>query len=239
MTTKKKKRKPSRSIAIVTVAKGKVKARYLSSAELRRTAEADFLKDPDSSSIDWHFNNGEYIKYVAIDTFRGWAKKGEWVKRRISYWEGIQDRLLAHLADKILDQKLAELEDMQEVRDALVKMLKPLRDQTTGKIIVDEVTGLPKFAVELPPFDRLAKAFLDIDLRIGLRTGDVTSRIESINSGSSEVGALARPTDPVVHVMSLSKTEAEKMARGLLTDRNQDLESDIIDVEAATDEDPL
>jgi hypothetical protein len=238
MATKKKKRKPSRATtAVVKV----VKPKYLSSAEIRRTAEADFLKDADSKSVDWHYKNGNYAKHVAIDTYRSWAKKGEWVKKRIAYWAGIQERLLSHMADKILERKLAELGEMQEVKDALVQMLKPLRDPKTGKIKIDPNTNLPMFAVELPPFDRLTKAFLDLDLRIGLRTGDVTNRIETVNEATRSEGGsvMATATDPVSHLMTISKVEAEKLARRLLLERNKGLGDGIIDVESETDDGQL
>lgn len=244
MATKRKPtRKPARVAAtkLATIPKGgKSKARPkpvkrsfpMGTAQLIRKAEAEFIKDEEGRSVDWHFQNGEWEKYIAIDTFRAWSKKYKWVSRRIEYWENIQTRLLNHLADKILDQKFKELGQLQELKEAVAVMLKPLSDED-GKILIDE-RGLPQFAVDLPPYDRLVKAFLELDQRIALRTGDVTQRIEISNDEAAESKPTERrllSSEEAATFMSISPEQARSMARQLLMERNEHLEDDVIDAE--------
>lgn len=217
-----KRRRPTR---IEAKPEKKAKPMYLSRAQVRRQAEVAFVKDPDNHTQEWHFENGGYRKYISFSLYKGWVYNDKWVDKRVQYWRNIQNRVLSHLADKILDKKLEELNEMQIVRDALVETLMPLRDED-GKVIRDKKTGMPKFAIELPPYDKLMKAFLDLDLRIGLRTGEATSRIDTTG------GSLGTP-DPVASLVKLSKPEAEMLARNLLEARNKQL----IETEAEEDDD--
>jgi hypothetical protein len=236
-------RKPARKPvkkALAKVAKKKsTKKRNSLTAELIRRAETTFLKDEEAHSVDWHFKEGDYEKYVSLDTFRSWSTKFRWVPRRIEYWEGIQQRLLNHLADQILDQKIKELGAMTEVKDTIVELLQPLKD-SNGKIQRDPATRLPKFAVDLPPYDRLVKAFLDLDMRIGLRTGEATSRIDTVgHKADADAGTTRQLLSPEESsgLMKITPDEAKSLARKLLMERNEHLEDDVIDAEyEVTDE---
>lgn len=219
----KRERKPSK--AVVAGSKGR------GTADLRRRAEREFLQDADGRSVDWHFENGDYGKAISIHTFRAWAKEDSWVERRIEYWKRIQDRLLEHLSDRLLQERIAELQTMQEIRGAIVEVLMPLRDKD-GHILRDPTTGLPKFGLEMPTYDRAVKAFLDLDLRIGLRTGDVTDRVEAV--GVKDRSLL---DDPVAQAVVLTKDEAQLMARKLLLARHSHLKDDTIEVEAEAEDD--
>ena len=223
---KKKKRSPSGAL---------VKTAFLSTSALQRKAEADFIKDEDSNGVDWHYRNGDpdYTQYIAIDTFRSWAKKGGWVQKRIQYWRVIQERLLSHLADKLLEKKITELGEMQVVRDAIVERLMPKRDPKTGDVLRDD-DGLPEFSLELPSYEKMAKVWLDLDLRMGIRTGEAVGRIGEREEGAS---VLPRAIDPVTSVMAIDESEAQMLARKLLLSRNAHLEDeDVIDVEAEVED---
>lgn len=238
MAAKKKKAK-KRSPAVVPKkpikkkkAKGIVK-RASATADLIRRAETAFIKDENGQGVDWHFHNGDFEKYVSIDTFRSWSKKGNWIKRRIEYWESIQTRLLDHLSDKILDQKIQQLGELHEVKDAVAEYLKPLRDPKTNKILKDEKTGLPKFAVDLPPYDRLVKAFLELDNRIALRTGEATERIDvDVNEAKNQnEGRRLLSQDEASNLMRITPEEAQQMARQIVMSRSEHLQDDVIDAE--------
>lgn len=227
----KKKRKPGK---FKKPALGKVKSITLLSSDIRRQAEEDYITDPDSNSIDWHYKRDDrsYKKACAIDTFRHWAKAGKWSERRIQYWEEIQKRLLAHIQDRLLDQRIKEVEDLHTIKSAVGEYLNPLIDDD-GEVIRNEETGLPKFGVEMPSLDKLVKVYLDLDLRIALKTGDVTNRTETVTANGEEGprGRLLNSGDPVSNLMNIQPHEAKALARKLLLDRNARLDEDIIDME--------
>ena len=228
----KKKRKPGVVPKIRKV--GKVRSITLASADIKRQAEEDYITDPNSNGIDWHYRRDDrsYTKACAIDTFRHWAKVGKWADRRVEYWEEIQTRLLAHIQDQLLQQRIKEVEDLHEIKSAVGEYLVPLRDDD-GDIVRNE-NGLPKFGLEMPPLDKLVKVFLDLDLRIGLKTGDVTNRTETVNDKGDLSGGHSRrllsTKDPVSALMSIQPNEAKLMARQLLLDRNKSLE-EVIEME--------
>lgn len=230
---KKPERKPTKAVPEPEPTRGKLKGRSPGSADLRRRAERDFLQDADGRSIDWHFERGEFAKYISVHTFRAWAKEDGWDGRRVEYWKRIQARLLEHLSDRLLQERIAELKTMREIRGAIVEVLMPLRDEK-GEILRDEVTKLPKFGLELPTYDRVVKAFLDLDLRIGLRTGDVTDRVESVGSGERSI-----IDDPVAQTVILTPAEAQLMARKLLMARHSHLKEDAIDMEEEDEDEAL
>lgn len=227
----KRERKPSRAVPEPSTTL--TKRRPTGIADVRRRAEREFLQDADGHTVDWHFENGGYKKYISIHAFRLWAQHDEWVTRRVDYWNRIQARLLDHLSDRLLQERIAELKTMREIRGAITEVLMPLRDQKTGEILRNPETGLPKFALELPTYDRVVKAFLELDLRIGLRTGDVTDRVEAVGAGERSL-----LDDPVAQNVKLTTEEARLMARRLLLARHAHLKDDqAIDVEAEDGDD--
>ncbi len=223
-----KKRSPSKAVT-VTVATPKLKLRHrVGSDEVIRQSEVAFLQDPDGQTIEWHWKNGVACKYVSLATFHNWAQSGKWIDRRIEYWRQIQDRLLDNLSDKILDQRIAELKDMKAVRDAIVEMLQPMQDKN-GNILRDEA-GLPKFHVTLPPYDRLVRAFIELDTRMGVKGGDVTDRIAIVDGRASRTTVVTGGR--AQELLKLTTEEAQHLARQLLLKRNNRLhDEDVIDME--------
>jgi hypothetical protein len=208
------KRHPSKtdSSAFQTIG-GKV---ILAGPELRRLAEEDYITDADGNSVEYHWKREDrpYRKAVSPDTFYQWARKGKWHKRRVLYWRHIQRRLLSHLQDKILEQKVKDLETLIEIRSAVSEHLVPIRDED-GNIDRDD-RGLPKFSTALPSFDRLVKSFLDLDERIALKSGDVTSRSETINANDP---AASVPTG----IGTIRPEEARILARKFLLEQDNAL----------------
>ena len=228
-----KKRKPSTVAAVPAPAvRARSEKRYIESADLRMRAERDYIRDPDGNGSEWHYKHGGFDKYISLATFQSWHNTGNWASKRVEYWRRIQDRLLDHLADKILDARIRELGDMKIVSDAIVEMLMPLRDEK-GEVRRDPVTKQPLFAVPLPPYDRLVKAYLDLDMRMGLRTGDVTDRVAVTDGRVSRVPITVEGT-PVVTDKPVTPQEAQMLARQLLLSRHASLQgdADAIDVES-------
>jgi hypothetical protein len=208
--------------------------RYFGAAELRRRAERDYIADADANGVEWHWEHGEYANYVALKTFRQWAADGDWHQQRLAYWRSIQDRLLNEMADKILKSQVAELGDMIEVKNVIVEMLTPFK-QADGSIKRDKF-GLPVFKVEVPSYDKLVKAYLDLDQRIGLRTGDVTERVSVAVAPDGTREIKVKPSLGTT-VTSITEDEARMLARQLLLARNPELAgSEVIDAEIENDD---
>lgn len=235
MAVASKKRKPSAVSAAAPSRPARTEKRYIESSDLRMRAERDYIRDPDGNGAEWHYKQGGYDKYVALVTFQAWHNVGNWASRRVEYWRRIQDRLLDHLSDKLLDARIRELGDMKIVSDAIVEMLMPLRN-AKGEVMRDPVTKMPLFSVPLPPYDRLVKAYLDLDMRMGLRTGDVTERIAISDGGrlGREVPVEGGTAVVLSAEKSVTNAEAQMLARQLLLSRHASLQAqdEAIDVEA-------
>lgn len=211
------------------------RAKHSTAHQIRLRAEREYIQDADNNTLEWHWEHGGYDKIVSFNTFASWSKQDNWVHNRIEYWRRIQERLLAHISDKILQRRKAELEEMTEVRSAVLEMLQPVRDPKTGKIVRSEKTGLPEFHVELPPYDRLVKAFLELDKRIDDLTVDMTVRATTLTGGSSVEGGSA-PLLPSGNNMKLSQEEARDLARRLILKRNAEKLEGVIDAESETED---
>ncbi len=226
-----KKRSPTKMVT-ATVAKPTLKPPHKGhtiSSEVKRQSEVAFVQDPDGNTSEWHWQNGIAHKYVSLSQYNKWVGDGGWISRRVEYWRQIQDRLLDNLSDKILEQRIAELKDMKQVRDAIVEMLQPIQDKE-GNVVRDAVTGLPQFHVALPPYDRLVRAFIELDTRMGVKGGDVTDRIAIVDGRASRTTMVTGGR--AQELLKLTTEEAQHLARQLLLKRNNRLrDEDVIDME--------
>lgn len=215
--------------------------------ELRRHAGVDYITDPDGKSIEWHWQreDREYSKSISLVQFNKWATQDGWVPRRDQFWTDIETRTLEGLGDKILQERLRELEVMTEARSYMTEYMMPLKD-SAGQVLrhptmtksgeVHPQAGLPVFPLELPRLDRFLKALLDLDERVMLKRGEAITRTETVGSKTK---LTTTALDPVGSLVNISREEARRLAQHLLRQRMGDRYEGVLDlIEGdATDDD--
>ncbi len=207
-------------------------------SSLRQLAAIDFVVDPDSKSVDWHWRRADrdYQRVVPWKTFETWSRVDRWTARREAFWSDVEARVLVQWRERMVAQRFREIEELTEVRAHLAGYLRPLRKK--GEIVLDGETGLPKFALKLPPFDRFVRMFLDLDSQLAQKRGEATARAdESVQQKRDQAG---ETVDPVAANAPLSKEDARALARVLLRMHQPGLEEALsnLDLGGNGDDDP-
>jgi hypothetical protein len=192
----------------------------------REQAATDYITDPNACTVRhvYERTDREYNKLVAWPTFEGWASADKWTGRRDKFWVEIEQRVVVHMQDKILKDRVTEMKKLSALSEIYEEMLLPLRDDD-GNVKRDAETGLPQFGLKLPSMDKFARMWLALHERLMLMRGEAIGRTEtSIEPGEGKITALAGPGGPKV---KLSRTEVQAMARTLLRERQPELAQDI------------
>lgn len=189
---------------------------------LRNQAGTDFVVDDQGRSIRYHYERKDrlYSSTVAWGTFQLWAIEDKWVDRRAEFWVQMEDRVITHYSDKIFRARLKEMAKLERMVETYEAFLLPLVDKKTGRVKIDDKTGLPEFGLKLPSIDKFAEMYLKVHERLMLLRGEAINRSEQINR---EGRVTAHMEDPVSATPKLSRDEARAMARALLHERQKEL----------------
>ncbi len=221
-------------------------------AELRRMAGIDFIRDPDGNTIDhwWAREDRPYHKAVKQKTFQEWAREDNWINRREQFWLEVEYKVLEDAKHKILVQKLREIDEVTVISDAMQEYLRPLRDPLTGDVKrypeydnegkPHPLAGLPVFPLELPPMDKFAKSWIDVNKLLMTKRGEATSRSETLQSEQTRV--IAGGLDPTTSGVSFSREDIRRLAAYALKMKQPELQGenpldDVIDIDEV--EEPL
>jgi hypothetical protein len=185
---------------------------------LRNQAATDFIVDDQGRSIRWHYERTDrlYSKVIAYRTFEQWANIDKWSERRVEFWQQMEQRVIAHYADKVFRQRLVEMSKLEELIDVYEPYLLPMRDPKTDEVIIDKETNLPKFALKMPNLDKFAEMYLKIHERLMLLRGEAINRSDSVDKDRR---VTAHTEDPVSSSVSINRSEARILAAALLEDR--------------------
>lgn len=179
---------------------------------LRNMAATDYITDPDGRSVRYHYERPDRnYRVVAWATFREWSTADDWHGSRIRHWEAIEVRVRETHADEIYKRKVRDLDVIEEQLDLYRLFLQPLKDPRTGEELIDEKTGLPKLALELPRLDRFVTAYLKLHERGMLLRGDAIHRAEILNQQHVPEPIKERARGP-----KLERNEQRALVRQLL-----------------------
>jgi hypothetical protein len=207
-------------------------------SSLRQLAAIDFVADPDSNSVDWHWKRSDrdYRRVVPHRTFRSWSLLDKWAERRGAFWADVEARVLSQWRERIVAQRFREIEELTQVRTHLAGYLRPL--QKNGKILLDAKTGLPRFALKLPPFHQFVRMFLELDSQLMQKRGEATTRAdESLKQKQDRAG---ETVDPAAANAPLNKEDVRALSRVLLRMHQPGLEEALsnLDLDGLAGDDP-
>lgn len=215
-----------------------VRSSTVSNKALRDLAEIDYVTDPEDRPLRYHYERADrdYKEIVAWTTYERWATEGRWVERRAWYFEQIKTRIIATRLDKLVEQRLSEIETLSEDVQLLHEWIRPLRD-ANGQVkrypdfdnegLPHPFAGLPQYAVPFTRMEKAIAAFIALDQHLMLKRGEATSRSDNVNGP-------ARPSvlDPQKMLSTVSKEEVQAMARALLLKRQPELlQQPVVDIE--------
>jgi hypothetical protein len=185
---------------------------------LRKQARTDYVVDPEGRSVRWHYEreDRDYARLAGFDAFESWSKKDHWAVGRERFWAEMEERVVAHVKDRLFTQRLDDIGRVEKMLEATEKLLLPKTDKD-GNVLLDE-EGMPEFHLELPPLDRMAKTWLSLHERLMLLRGEAVP--EKPPDAATKPSEHVR--DPVSDTVNLSRDEVRYLARELVRIRQDE-----------------
>lgn len=193
------------------------------SNELRQIAAIEYITDPEAHTVEWWWSREDrpYKRTVAFNTFRDWCTSDNWSSRRDKFWSEIEQRVLEEKQHQLLMQRLKEVDELTEVRGAMMEYMQPLRnpDGTIKRYEDGRLTGLPEFPLELPSMEKFVTSLINVDKLLMLKRGETINRSETITNeqerASVALGGGAKA--------SFSRDEIQALSRYMLKMRQPEL----------------
>jgi len=184
------------------------------SRAMRDAAATDYITDADGHDVRWHHERKDrlYSQTVGWKAFEVWSINEKWKERRRRWWEQIEERVRLHYGDRVLRARLDDMARFEQLLTSFDGYLMPLKDKA-GKVVINEATGLPAFALDMPSFDKFMVMYLKLHERVMLLRGEATQRTESTTT--APVDAHQRP----MLAPNISQADIHAMARTLLEQR--------------------
>lgn len=193
----------------------------------RAQARNDFVMDPEKRTITWHHSRPDrpYENTWTLGTFAKFATDEHWMELREKFWREVEERVWHLQKEKVVAQKLMQLEKLTNVYEYAIEWLGPVIDRKTGEIKRypdDHETfgGLPRFALEMPSIEKYMVAMMKFQQQLMLLRGEATSRTENLAAGTD--GSISS-TDPVGASQSFTKDELRAIARMMVRRRQPEL----------------
>jgi hypothetical protein len=203
----------------------------------RMQARNDYVMDPDQRSVLWHYQRSDrpYTSSWTEQTFRQIAAQEHWTELREKFWREVEAKVWDLAREKVVAQKLQQIEKLTHIYDHGLEWLAP-RVDAAGEVIRypadhEVYGGLPRFALELPTFDKYVGAMVKLGQQLALLRGEATSRTESVKVGDD---THVISTDPVGSKQSFSQEELRAIARLMVRARQPEL-ADQPEIDIASD----
>jgi hypothetical protein len=219
---------------------------------VRHQGMIDFVTDPDRRTATYHYHRPDrgYQKYVNYKTFAQWASDDEWVVRRDQFWNEISVRILEQQQEQLLALQQKEAEELMELRGLIMEHLQPARKEN-GEVLrypmKDQfgedhpLANKPILPYPIRSYDKVIKAYLEVDERLMLRRGEVTARVEQVAQQPDNEGPVpvtASPLDPVTRTVKFSEQQLRMLAREVLKQGQPELAQPLaIDGDVGADDD--
>lgn len=209
---------------------------------VRKLAMIDFITDPKSRSIEWHYSrpDREFSQLVSIKTFQQWASEDNWQNQRSSYFDEIARRIIKARGEEDLHYKREQIESADQIQQTLQEWVTPLLDEYGDLQRYPEYdaegnphpwAGKPKMPLPFKNQEGAIKAFSEmLKLNLLLR-GEATSRTEQTveSFDGHKPGSVI---DPKKVTNQVSAEDIRAMANALVRQRQPDLEEqDPIDLD--------
>lgn len=197
-----------------------IAARYAGHPVLMAVEHA-YLTDPLRRGVDhWHYELDPDRRLTA-ETVRAAAAEGRWVERRQAYWHGVQDAWLRQTELALVQQRIAELQELKDLRDQTRRHLQPT--------ITED--GTMVFPYKPRSYEGAIKSYVQLDAALEVKRDAV---LETINPLLGRTSAEA-PTDqrlPYSHdelktiATALLAARRQRQTAALLEDRDSDDDDD-------------
>ena len=163
--------------------------------------ETAFIADPDRRSVEYWYQGISGV--VSLDRVRDYAREQRWVERRQAFWRGVQAAWLKQRHLELIRQRVSELKDATEIRDVLVRQLRPRMGR-------DGIEYLP---VKINSYEAGVRAFVAVDGMIEGKRGTILEDLDPLLAQAEQ------SDDGVKRDLPFSRTEMRGIAHGLLKAR--------------------
>lgn len=174
-------RRVSTSKNVIVYDHGQGKLILSTKKQARLQGFRDYVTDPEQRGRDatYYRKDRNYPEVVTHQRWKYWFEVDEWGRAREEFWIQAQQKLLATMADNMVDMHMQEISELSKKVVPLYEYLEPLKDEN-GEWIRDEETGLPKYALELGRVENVGKLVLALMDKIKDLRGDVLHRTDVI-----------------------------------------------------------
>ena len=188
--------------------------RYIQRAgcRIRDVWESERITDDDDAPL--------ICDVVPINTFQGWARDGQWRRRRDEHWEEVRKRVMAHAQTEAVQAEIAEIGQLEALKTTVIT-----------RIMGDAAAGIP--AAMPKSLEGAVGAFVQLDKRVSAKRDLVLD--QTIRAASTDREATADP-NALTGSMALgggevlAQEEIEAMARALAEARvGQIADNDVSD----------
>lgn len=169
-------------------------------------AETSYICDPDRRPVEyWH---QEYLERWGkpLDWTRRYALDNKWSERRQAFWRGVQLAWLKQKQEALLQTRVTELLEAQELRTQVYQMIKP---RMVGDVMI--------FPIEPKSWEGVAKTWIQLDGMIEDKRDAVMQVIDPM-LGRIEAEIEGEQTKPQ---LPFSGDEMRHMAHNLLQARRR------------------
>lgn len=165
-----------------------------------RQCEVAYITDPQQRSAEYHWDQ-LCSSVISLGPFMRRVRQGQWVVRREQYWEQVQQEVLRRSQNRVISDRVKELQEIQQVRDDVLDVMRP-------KIL----DGRKIYPVKPGSLEGMVGAFTKLDQLADAKRDSVLTMIEP---------RLARETDGSGPESVFTPEEMRDVARMLLERRRQ------------------
>lgn len=170
-------------------------------------AESAFITDADRHTVDYWYD--KLLRNVCdLDWLRKYALTNKWHERRSSFWKGVQAAWLRQRHVKLVHERFEELVDIQQVRAAVLEMLRP----------VTRADGTKHLRWEPKSLGELVRAFVQLEDLSETKRDLILNAIDPMLASAEQQAG--RDQDAVEkRNLPFSRAEMRSMAHQMLAKR--------------------
>jgi hypothetical protein len=177
-------------------------------------AEWSFITDVDRRDIDYWYD--QYLRKTHdLATIRQHAIVNKWHERRDAFWKTVNAETLKQQHVKLINERFQELADIQQIRTAVVEMMRPVK----------RPDGTLRLRWEPKSLGEIARVLVQMDDLTEAKREAILTAIDPLLQAAEQQAAATKQDEQ--QKLPLSRAEMRKVAHTLLaarrTKRRQEL----------------
>lgn len=172
-------------------------------------AENAFIRDADRRDVEYWYE--QFLRgVVPIEEARRQATINRWYEQRDAFWKGVSAVFLRQRQFRLINERTEELHEFQAIEAAVLEMLRPVRDPSTGEV---RLRWQPK------SLEGLVKCAVSLDSLIEGKRELIVSQMDPMLQDAEQQAAAASGATEQQRKLPLTRSEMRAFAHKLLAKR--------------------